>query len=716
MIYLIDDNKARQKDFGWTEERFSHYLNLLTPLYTIDDVIKIGENLYDDYNLILYHESFLDFTDDKAKAVEQRKKLVEKAASNNLISVGFFSGSQSSRSFTENVAYLPVAVLYRNLEVLIQQCVEDKGNLKYLLFGENPEIEQELDKILTDANKNIEIDAAIIPGKNLFIRPNLRNIQNAINGAKEVSIYPDVSDEKLSQKVSEWLLLEEYDNIFIPLCFGQTLSDFNGLRLATHIRCSESPNQLKRIFIYSFVRIEYLLQNEYFNILKTKAVELVGYSKRAFQNAASLKTTTLKFEDLPKEIKKLELQPPKNYLDNHSIANEWAIYQWAKTIGCNETDELIQVFKNVESNLYFKYLKTINPISENDRISRDKLKINYAGKPKVLLIDDEAEKGWYEIFAYLLGDINDIYTDYLWIDFKNLGKDEIIEKSIFKIINDDIDVVILDFRLSPSDFENKNIEDNTSIKLLKEIKRINPGIQIIAFSATNKVWNLQSMREAGADGFILKGSPGNIINNKFIVKYIESFLVVFFELTQKLFLKDFYNNINKVKKNILNCDFDEESEFKNFINELTSQIKLIEEAAKNINPKFSITLDVVFLNCYNFIERFKIYYLKEINFRYYIGIEEIELNRYEYVNNKIIKIGPFARNGANDKPSWFQSIVGILIDYFRTIDVNHLAIQNLHEIKNARNNYIHEKKLSFSKSDLNKILGIMMTLTSFIKE
>ncbi|MEP7269400.1 MAG: hypothetical protein ABI844_17395, partial [Saprospiraceae bacterium] len=233
MIYLIDDNKTRQKDFGWTEERFAQYDNLLTPLHTINDVIKIGDKLYHDDTIILYHESFLDFTEDKEKAVEQRSKLSNKAASNNFLSVAFFSGSQSSRSLAKNIAHLPVAILYRNLEVLIQQHDQNNGNLKYLLFGEKPEIEQDLDRILTDANKNIENDAAIISGRNLFIRPNLRNIQNSIKGAVEVTIFPDVSDEKLSQKVTEWLSQEEYDNIFIPLCFGQTLSDFNGLRLAT---------------------------------------------------------------------------------------------------------------------------------------------------------------------------------------------------------------------------------------------------------------------------------------------------------------------------------------------------------------------------------------------------------------------------------------------------------------------------------------------------
>ena len=544
MIYLIDDKKTRQEDFGWTEEKFAQYANYLTPLYNIDDITKIGENLYNYGNIILYHESFLDFTGDRDRAVKHRSKLAEKAAAIKGLSVAFFSGSQSSRSLHENVAHLPVAILYQNLEVLIHQDEQQNNDLKYLLFGESPEIEEKLNVKLTQANKEIETDAAIISGNNLFIRPNLRYIQNAIQGAIEGTIFNDVSDEKLSEKINEWLTEAEYDNIFIPLCFGQTLSDYNGMRLATHIRCNASPNQLKRIFIYSFVGIEYLLDNEYFNILKTKNIELVSYSKKAFFEAVKGDFEALKTEELPKEITKLKLDPPLNYADSHSITNEWAIHQWAKTIGCDETDELEKVFQNVESNLYFKYLRTINPISEVDKIPPENLNINFEGKPKVLLIDDEAEKGWYEIFAYLLGDLSKIHIDFLGDDFKNQSQDEIIDESIKKIKEDDIDVVILDFQLNPNDFIGSNPMDISSIQLLKKIKRLNPGIQVIIFSATNKVWNLQALQDAGADGFIFKDGSENIhqtINS--LIANLKTTLV------KASWLKPIYKSFDKIKTN-----------------------------------------------------------------------------------------------------------------------------------------------------------------------
>ena len=142
------------------------------------------------------------------------------------------------------------------------------------------------------------------------------------------------------------------------------MSDFNGLRLATEIRCTNTKNQCTPIFIFGFVGLEYLLQNEYFNILKTKGVELFDYSKKAFRYAASRKTSSLRPQELPKEIKKLELQPPKNYLDNHSIANEFGIYQLAYNAGI-DINEITDFVKDKLDSLYFKWLVAKNGLYED---------------------------------------------------------------------------------------------------------------------------------------------------------------------------------------------------------------------------------------------------------------------------------------------------------------------------------------------------------------
>jgi len=597
MIYLIDDKNLRQKDFGWSEEKFTLFSSIIRPLYNINDIIHIGEDLYIENNIILYHESFLDFTSDKDKALKQREKLTKIATTSSRLSVAFFSGSQGSRSLNGNIAYLPVSTLYQNLEILLKEHSQGSVELKYLLFGENPEIEEELNQKLTQANRKIEEDAIELNGKTLFFHPDEDFIQNAIIGAHNEEIYNE-KDTELTEIVLNLLDENEYDNIFLPLCFGQTLSDFNGLRLAAHIRCTPTKNQLKRIFIYGFVGLDYLLEHEYFNILKTKNVQLVSYSKKAFCSAVDTYFDLFKLEELSKEIKKLKLDPTLNYEDSHSIVNEWSIYQWAKTIGCNETEELYKVFNNVQYNLYFKYLRTIHPISKQDVISATKLKIDNKAKPKILLIDDEAEKGWYEIFAFLLGDLNNIYTDFLGVDFKSLSSNEIIEKSIDKVFTDDIDVVILDFRLNPSDFEKIKSDEITSIKLLNELKKINPGIQVIFFSATNKVWNLQAIQDAQADGFIFKDGSQNSFEPASTQKGIENFISVLNSCFDRVFLKDFYLKLKELKNTLIprkNVKKSDSPLPKEFVDETLKWFELSCEVLRKGTSQSMITASFIFM-------------------------------------------------------------------------------------------------------------------------
>jgi CheY-like chemotaxis protein len=546
MIYLIDDKDLRQKDFGWCEEKFTLFSSIIKPLYKIEDIIQIGESLYVENNIILYHESFLDFTSDKDKALKQREKLSKIAAITPRLSIAFFSGSQGSRSLNGNIAYLPVSKLYQNLEILIQQHSQGSSELKYLLFGENPQIEEELNEKLTQANREIEEDAIELVGETLFFHPDEDFIQNAILDAQTEEIYSE-KDFDLSEIVLNLLSEKEYDNIFIPLCFGQTLSDYNGLKLAAHIRCTTTKNQLKRIYIYGFVGLDYLLEHEYFNILKSKNIQLVPYSKKAFSTAVNSYFDSFKREELSKEIKKIKLDPPLNYSDSHSIANEWAIYRWALSIKATDT-YIEKVTQKVNSQIFFKYLQTIYPKTEAQLPTDDQLKINYTGAPKILYIDDEADKGWYEIFCNLFYDRNGIIFEHLDDEFNSKTQEQIINICTEKVKVDDIDLVILDFRLHVNDFSTNNIGEVTGLKLLKTLKKWNRGIQIIIFTASNKVWNLLELQANGADGFVLKESPELTVNSSYTFDSIISLNKQIEFCLSNTYLKEVWKVLEEIRK------------------------------------------------------------------------------------------------------------------------------------------------------------------------
>jgi hypothetical protein len=370
MIYLIDDNRKRQQDSGWSNEKFEEYKDFIQPIYRLSEVTDNlrFEIFRNDKNVILYHESFFENSENKqSKDVNEIRNELEKNAYEE--KMGFFvnfSGSNSERRLNNNKsASLPVHILYKNLEFFIKEF--QKGNfynLKYLLYGSNPDIEnfllEELDKV-----NRLFIEDKSTTGNEIndsFIFRSRFDF-NHIND-NHITIFNKDSEFGFHNLIIKSLSKIEYKSIFVPLCFGNSLSDFNGLRLATEIRCTNTINQCKPIFIYTFVGLEYFFNNEYFNILKTKGVEKIDYSKKSFLHSTNRSLKSLSSDELTKELKKLELQTPKNYNDSHSISNEFGIYQLAYNAGI-DINEITDFDKHKLESLYFKWLIAKNGLYEN---------------------------------------------------------------------------------------------------------------------------------------------------------------------------------------------------------------------------------------------------------------------------------------------------------------------------------------------------------------
>jgi len=557
MIYIFDDKKNRQEGYRWSNEKFKQYADFLTPVYHYSEVREDDDRkkIFSEGNTILFHESFFDtdFNRHQKEAIKIRRELEELAQTHPNFSLAFFSGSKSSRLLNNNIAYLPVSIMYQNLEEFIKQSKNGIIDLKYLLYGKNPNIEQELVEKLKDSNAGLlKLDEPFVMSKkaNILIARTSTNdrLPQIVTGVNYKMNLSSDSHVDIHEVIIEHLQATQYDKIFVPLCFGTSMSDFNGLRLVAHIRCTDTINRCTPVYIYGFVGLDTLINHEYFNILKTKNVQIINYSIKAFEDIINSTPEPLELSELPQEMAKLKLDVPKDYEDSHSIANEWAIYRWAKAINTND-NAIQKIIDKVNTQLYFKYLSTIYPTTEILAISEEELKLKNTGKPKILYVDDDAEKGWYEILCKILSDINDIdVVDYLGDDLKLVSQDEIINRTTCKVQENDIDIVILDFRLHPDDFVVTNIKNVTGFKLLQNIKKINPGIQVIIFSATTKIWNLQALQEAGADGFIIKESPENSFDPSFTTQTIESFKSTIAKCLRNYFLKIIFSLIDPVTK------------------------------------------------------------------------------------------------------------------------------------------------------------------------
>lgn len=559
MIYLIDDNSNRQVGYGWTSERFERFKSLIQIIHTYDEVDEvIRKSIFTNGSIILFHESFFDNPinqnlDNSTKIKEDLIQYAERKKDNYTLVL--FSGSNGNRYRNDNIIYMPVDIVYNNLETFLQKgIVHNSLDINYLLYGSNPIIESEIIEKLEEFNKReFELPDFDDSDYNNFVALTLESeIPKPFKMSTSESFFEDdISDEYLNNIVVEWFEDDKYDNIFIPLCFGSTLSDFNGLKMAAHIRCTDSINTLQNIFIYGFFDESQLILNKYFDILKTKNVHLINYSKKDFEDALKIDQDYYGLQELPIEIQKLKLNPPK---DNHIISNEWAIYRWAETIQALDND-IKKIIREIDSNLYFKYLKTIYPISKPDQLTNSELVINTSTKAKILYVDDEADKGWSEIFCKIILDVNTMDFHYIGDELKSKSKGEIIDLSLSKIIDDEFDIVILDFRLHRNDLGEKVLKKITGFQILEKIKKHNPGIQVIIFSATNKIWNLQALQEAGADGFVIKESPENSIDVNFTKESILNFKEIFEICLDRIFLKEIYKKliplITKVNENIL---------------------------------------------------------------------------------------------------------------------------------------------------------------------
>lgn len=570
MIYLFDDKESRQQSYGWTDERFGLWSDSIIRIKDFADYRLLDESeIFREGNIILYHESFatcIPYED--RRAYQAFHETISDGSSLQDIHIVIFSGSITSRAISDNTAHVPVTDMYANLECFLDHHQKGETNFKYLLWGEDYEVEQKLIKLIEDyPNEGYEGYEGYIESdwSKVFFASAQKYGIDAPSGCIQKKLWlSKVSDKDLDNYVKEWFTKSEYKALYIPLCFGKILSDYNGLRLAIHIRCTPSINQNKPIYIYSPVPTSFLVRSQYFDILKTRGVKLINmHPKKIIESLGSINPLTE--NDIKHEMGKIQLPVPQNYEDSHSIANEWAIYRWANATD-SEDSAIEKITNTIKSNLYFKHLTTIYPPSEIKLIKEDRLKFRdqLSGISdglleqkdiNILYVDDEADKGWYEIMANIIYDVNNINGfDYLGESLKALSQQEIIDQVVNRVKEDSANIVLLDFRLHKKDHESHNIEDITSVQILKKIKALNAGIQVIIFSATNKVWNLLALQKYGADGFIIKEGPENSKSPSFTTQTIDNFINTMSVCISNRYKKEIYQSVSE-----LNCKLKEDA-------------------------------------------------------------------------------------------------------------------------------------------------------------
>ena len=529
MVYLIDDKKSRQSDYGWSDDKFASYSEVIYTIRNIEELRSIQGILFSKDDVVLYHESF-------SQSVEKEKEQIMEAfeqkltAEENNLYVARFSGSKFSRWVEGKSCMMPPSFLYENLEVFLNKHINGDTNFMYLAYGEDYEIESSLAERIRAINKseeNVKYPLVNIPEKYFFFLTSEDPIRipfsNCIKDENWEYYFSkdEITDANFEALVDKFFAESQYNCIFLPLCFGDSLSDYLGLRLAMHIRFSDTPNKYVPLIIYGEAEIFELQKNDCFDILKMAGVYYSSSASRSLVNVS--KQAELITADLyRKELDKVHLPIPSNIGDNHSIANRWTIYRWFEMIDWGEGKPNI-LDNNYLSSLYFKYL--VEKFGEHDIFKPKKkhsFNLDIKGKT-IAYIDDEYEQ-WINIIQCII----ETYGKGKLITFKDfdkqLSKIELTKKIETFIDENDVDCYLLDLRLHDDDFKtNASLTGHDLANYIKNEK--SKGNQIVVFTASNKVWNLQKeINEFGAVGYVLKESPEQNLNRSESKKLFNDFI------------------------------------------------------------------------------------------------------------------------------------------------------------------------------------------------
>ena len=362
-------------------------------------------------------------------------------------------------------------------------------------------------------------------------------------GIKSIELYSfDQKQDFLSNTINS---IEENSVIFIPSILDSfNAYSYDGVEFA--LRCyfyfiSNKRSNFQVVVLGSEEESSFWLHCSYSNILKCPHVKFVQNNIYSIKNYLTTTETIdwdICWDECIDGLKKLNISQPASYKTHHSITNEWCIYRWSKYLGIKN----VPIQQEIEDFLYFNYLKTIYPES-NITAPQSSIMMD---KGKILLIDDEEEKGWDIFFkAFCKGSKFGAEFESIGKNFKKHSKEEIISQVKTKIVEYNPDVVLLDLRLHDADFEVTNPIDLTGASIFRFIKEeVNKGIQIIIFSASNKVWNYLPF---SYDGIVLKESPENSMSGSYTIDCFRNLYDTLKTCLSRKFLKEIYKKMRDVK-------------------------------------------------------------------------------------------------------------------------------------------------------------------------
>ena len=235
----------------------------------------------------------------------------------------------------------------------------------------------------------------------------------------------------------------------------------------------------------------------------------------------------------------------------HSLANQWGADVLSRIVVGNETNN--ELIKKARLSLYFRYVRALslgtNDIEniiqgvESPSTPTSLKKIDAAGK-KILLIDDEADKGWGDVLCKMLPNSEFKTIQEQVPDYEHLSNDAKKE-----IESGKYDLIFLDLRMNGvAEEDTLRPDDFSGMKILKAVKEQNKGNQVIMFTASNKAWNMKALLDAGADGYYIKESPEYSFPILYSKSNAREFCASIEQCLKNGYLRKVYHKIKRIKQ------------------------------------------------------------------------------------------------------------------------------------------------------------------------
>ncbi len=404
----------------------------------------------------------------------------------------------------------------------------------------------------------------------------------SFNISAELALVPDgilkITSEKDFSPHVICKRLEDIDKkISSILLIGDQILDWKFLvRLACHIRYHQFTNGLDKLPItLAFQSIPDLLFDketlgsgeienfqyeegffintwyDTFTMVKDEAGSTVNAYELFFQEKLSDKS----YEAAMLSIIKIS---PIHKQGSHAITNFWGAVNLARNAGYS----ISETGYEYPPTLYFKYLNknyqsnAVNPSQReflvqkaleknhssfahsalliNDKI--DLSKHPYFKNKRILLVDDNADKGWEASLKCIFNQRLDVLTSLKYF-ISNLEKDEENMNVKFSQNSTDFlnefDLIFFDLYMPITEESIPLSKYNNSISIIKLFKNKFPHIPLIVFTASNKSWTMNEVLENGADGIYVKESPEYAADPQFSHDNFKSFVNIVINCLEK---------------------------------------------------------------------------------------------------------------------------------------------------------------------------------------